>query len=84
MYVGEFSIPVGACGAAQFLGDYIDIFEEYHWDWDVSCFPGGPHLEHGGRGPQGSSFELVCQKLTQNRKTAAMIISSVARFTYRN
>jgi hypothetical protein len=25
-------------------------------------------LEHGGRGPQGSSFELVCQKLTAEQE----------------
>ncbi|MGH6845714.1 MAG: glycoside hydrolase family 5 protein, partial [Methylocella sp.] len=31
MYVGEFSFPVGSCGAKQFLSDYIDLFEEYGW-----------------------------------------------------
>jgi hypothetical protein len=42
MYVGEFSIPVGACGATQFLSDYIDIFEEYHWDWTYHAFREAP------------------------------------------
>jgi endoglucanase len=42
MYVGEFSIPVGACGARQFLSDYIDIFEEYHWDWTCHAFREAP------------------------------------------
>jgi endoglucanase len=42
MYVGEFSIPVGTCGATQFLSDYIDIFEEYHWDWTYHAFREAP------------------------------------------
>ena len=42
MYVGEFGIPVGACGATQFLSDYIDIFEEYHWDWTYHAFREAP------------------------------------------
>jgi len=42
MYVGEFSIPVGSCGAKEFLSDYIDLFEEYGWDWTYHAFREAP------------------------------------------
>ncbi|MGH6857211.1 MAG: glycoside hydrolase family 5 protein [Methylocella sp.] len=42
MYVGEFSVPVGSCGAKQFLSDYIDLFEEYGWDWTYHAFREAP------------------------------------------
>lgn len=42
MYIGEFSIPVGACGATQYLTDTIDILEEYGWDWSYHAFRENP------------------------------------------
>lgn len=38
IYVGEFSAIRWAPGAAQYLGDCIDIFEEYGWNWSYHAF----------------------------------------------
>jgi len=38
IYVGEFSAPRWAPGAAQYLQDCIDIFEKYGWDWNYHSF----------------------------------------------
>ena len=38
IYVGEFSTVIWAPGAAQYLRDLIDIFEEYGWDWSYHAF----------------------------------------------
>ena len=38
MYVGEFSAVCWAPGAAEYLQDCIDIFEEYGWDWTYHAF----------------------------------------------
>jgi aryl-phospho-beta-D-glucosidase BglC (GH1 family) len=38
IYVGEFSAIRWAPGAAQYLSDCIDIFEEYGWNWTYHAF----------------------------------------------
>lgn len=38
IYVGEFSAITWAPGAAQYLRDLIEIFEDYHWDWSYHAF----------------------------------------------
>ncbi len=38
IYVGEFGCVRWAPGAADYLKDLIDIFEEYHWDWSYHAF----------------------------------------------
>lgn len=38
IYVGEFSAIIWAPGAAKYLSDCIDIFEEYGWDWSYHAF----------------------------------------------
>lgn len=38
IYVGEFSAIRWAPGAAQYISDCIDIFEEYGWDWSYHAF----------------------------------------------
>jgi endoglucanase len=38
IYVGEFSAIRWAPGAADYLGDCIDLFEEYDWDWSYHAF----------------------------------------------
>ncbi len=38
IFVGEFSAIRWAPGAAQYLADCIDIFEEYGWDWTYHAF----------------------------------------------
>ncbi len=38
IYVGEFSAITWAPGAADYLRDLIDIFEEYRWDWTYHAF----------------------------------------------
>ena len=38
IYVGEFSAITWAPGAAQYLRDLIEIFENYHWDWSYHAF----------------------------------------------
>lgn len=50
IYVGEFSAVVWAPGAADYLRDCIDIFEEYGWDWSYHAFRewSGWSLEHEG------------------------------------
>lgn len=36
--VGEFSAMCMAPGCAEFIRDYIDLFEEYGWDWTYDAF----------------------------------------------
>jgi len=38
VYAGEFSAIRWATGAAQYLKDLTDIFEEYGWDWSYHAF----------------------------------------------
>lgn len=38
IFVGEFSAIRWAPGAARYLSDCIDLFEEYDWDWTYHCF----------------------------------------------
>lgn len=38
IYIGEFSAIRWAPGAAQYLSDCIDIFEEYGWDWTYHSY----------------------------------------------
>ncbi len=38
IYMGEFSAIRFAPGAAQYIQDLIDIFEEYGWDWSYHAF----------------------------------------------
>jgi len=49
IYVGEFSAIRWAPGAAQYLKDCTDIFEEYGWDWTYHAYRewDGWSLEHG-------------------------------------
>jgi endoglucanase len=49
IYVGEFSAIRWAPGAAQYLSDCIDLFEEYGWDWTFHAYRewSGWSLEHG-------------------------------------
>ena len=36
--IGEFSAMCMAPGCAEYLRDYIDLFEEYGWDWTYDAF----------------------------------------------
>ncbi|MDD4537845.1 MAG: cellulase family glycosylhydrolase [Lentisphaeria bacterium] len=49
IYIGEFSAIRWAVGAAQYLQDCIDIFEEYGWDWSYHAYRewSGWSVEHG-------------------------------------
>jgi hypothetical protein len=49
VYVGEFSAARWAPGAAHYLGDCIDLFEEYGWDWTFHAYRewDGWSVEHG-------------------------------------
>jgi formylglycine-generating enzyme required for sulfatase activity len=38
IYVGEFSAPCWAGGVETYLGDLIDIFGDYGWDWTYHAF----------------------------------------------
>ena len=38
IYVGEFSAVAWASGAAKYLQDCIELFEEYGWDWSYHSF----------------------------------------------
>ncbi len=38
IFVGEFGVARWAPGAEQYLTDYIDLFEEYGWDWTFHAF----------------------------------------------
>jgi len=48
IYIGEFSAIRWAQGAAQYLQDVTEIFEEYGWDWSYHAFRewSGWSLEH--------------------------------------
>ncbi len=49
IYVGEFSAIRWAPGAANYLRDCIDLFEEYGWDWTYHAYRewDGWSVEHG-------------------------------------
>lgn len=49
IYIGEFSAIRWAAGAAQYLQDCIDIFEECGWDWSYHAYRewSGWSVEHG-------------------------------------
>lgn len=49
IFVGEFSAIRWAPGAAQYLRDCIELFEEYGWDWTYHAYREweGWSLEHG-------------------------------------
>ena len=49
IYVGEFSAIRWAPGAADYLRDCIDLFEEYGWDWTYHAYRewDGWSVEHG-------------------------------------
>jgi endoglucanase len=49
IYAGEFSAIRWAPGAADYLKDCIDIFEEYGWDWTYHAYRewDGWSVEHG-------------------------------------
>jgi hypothetical protein len=49
IYVGEFSAIRWAPGAADYLRDCIELFEEYGWDWTYHAFReyDGWSVEHG-------------------------------------
>jgi len=38
VYIGEFSAVRWAPGAAHYIGDCIDIFEQYGWNWTYHAF----------------------------------------------
>ncbi len=42
IFVGEFSVPRWAPGAAQYLADNIALFEEFGWDWTYHAFREAP------------------------------------------
>ncbi len=50
IYCGEFSAVAWAPGAAEYLRDCIDIFDEYGWDWTYHAFREWPgwSVEHEG------------------------------------
>ena len=50
IYVGEFSAIAWAPGAADYLRDCIEVFEEYGWDWTYHAFRewNGWSVEHEG------------------------------------
>jgi hypothetical protein len=50
IYVGEFSAARWAPGAAKYLSDCIELFEEYGWDWTYHAFRewDGWSVEHEG------------------------------------
>jgi hypothetical protein len=48
IYAGEFSAIRWAPGAARYLADCIDLFEEYGWDWSYHAYREWPgwSVEH--------------------------------------
>jgi len=50
IYLGEFSAIRWAPGAADYLRDCIELFEEYGWDWTYHAYRewDGWSVEHGG------------------------------------
>lgn len=80
IYVGEFSAIRWAVGAAQYLSDCIDIFEEYGWDWSYHAFREWPgwSVEHENQPPDLKTHlpaktdtdrkKVLLQWFTQNKK----------------
>ena len=48
IFVGEFSVHIGAEGGDRYLRDMIELFEEYGWDWTYHAFRewAGWSIEH--------------------------------------
>jgi hypothetical protein len=77
IYAGEFSAIRWAPGAAEYLADCIDIFEEYGWDWTYHAYRewDGWSLEHGNDpndhqpSPQSTDRkELLLKWFARNQK----------------
>ena len=77
IYVGEFSAIRWAPGAADYLRDCIELFEEYGWDWTYHAYRewDGWSVEHGSdrdnRQPvEGSTDrkELLLSWFARNQK----------------
>lgn len=52
IYIGEFSCVPWVHGAAQYINDCIEIFEEYGWDWTYHAFREAPmwNVEYDANG----------------------------------
>jgi endoglucanase len=77
IYVGEFSAIRWAPGAADYLRDCIELFEEYDWDWTYHAYRewDGWSVEHTddreNRQPAGQPTErmqLLLQWFAKNKK----------------
>ena len=76
IYVGEFGAARWAPGAEQYLADYIDLFEEYGWDWTYHAFRewDGWSAEHSTDPDDKTRYEstprmkLLTDYMSRNRK----------------
>lgn len=66
IYVGEFSAIRWAPGAADYLRDCIDLFEEYGWDWTYHAYRewDGWSVEHGSDPDKHQPSEVATDRKT--------------------
>jgi hypothetical protein len=69
IYVGEFSAIRWAPGAATYLSDCIDIFEEYGWDWSYHAYREWPgwSVEHENQ-PVNATVHKLATTDTDRKK----------------
>lgn len=77
IYVGEFSAIRWAPGAAQYLSDCIDIFEEYGWDWTYHAYRewNGWDVEY----ENGKSKEEPAKKAIENTDRKKVLLKAFAK-----
>lgn len=76
IYVGEFSAIAWAPGAADYIRDCIEVFEEYGWDWSYHAFRewNGWSVEHEGTpgkfvpSPQNARKDALLDGLKRNAR----------------
>ena len=76
IYIGEFGVVGCAEGAAQWLTDAIEMFEEYGWDWTFHAFrewpPFSPEHETVYVGKPNRPYEWRDAEKDTDRKKAIL------------
>ncbi len=74
IYIGEFSAVRWAPGAAQYLNDCIQIFEEYGWDWTYHAFREADvwSVEHENIPADQPKEKVVLARVNTDRKNVLL------------
>ena len=77
IYVGEFSAPAWAGGVEVYLGDLIDIFGTYGWDWTYHAFRewSGWSVEHE---PVSLGITADCFRASVDNPRKRVLLNGIA------